>query len=343
MYSIPALALGFYLRHTLHMQAKIIPILGVSIGVIILIVILVAVVIYNLPLRSSQLQSGNPKPMSYDQSITKIAALVKRESEQKVLLNCHSTLLSHGSKTAKTVVMFHGLTACPEQYSGLAKVFYDAGYNVYIPRAPYHGTADKHDPGNIIAHDLVDYANTSINIATGLGSELGVVGLSGGGLIATWTAEYRSEIQSALILSPFYEPAIAHAPKWQLQFLNVLYGYHILPDKFVDNDGTLFSYRALANYDILTKNLKKNPSNLSLKTLALITTPHDTQIDLDLAAKIPEGIADANKLTYLETSLPSDWGVEHDMVSPANPHVAAHQTQLFKLFFDSYEGRPTKL
>lgn len=281
--------------------------------------------------------------MTYDQAMKKVASLGSYESDTNVLDECISTAMTHGAKTARAVVMFHGLTACPAQFKELARLFYDAGYNVYIPKAPYHGTANKKTHGGVTASGLGEYANTSITIGTGLGDEVGVVGLSGGGAVATWATEYRPEVTRLLLLSPFYEPAASQAPKWQLPLLHVLYGMHILPDRFVENNGTLFSYRALANYDIVTKNLKSNPSGLHLTNLGLITTPNDTQIDMDLATQIPQKIAHSNKLQYIETSLPKDWGVEHDVVTPTNTRVAPHKDRLYKLFFDTYEGRATQL
>ena len=328
------------------MKKKVlITIMIILVSLIALAAVIVAA-IYFWPLRSSSLQTGTPKTISYEHSIAQTAELAQSEAARGVLDSCRSTLLAHGQKTAKTVVMFHGVTACPDQYSGLAKVFYDAGYNVYIPRAPYHGTSNKKDHGQVTSQNLVDYVNTSITAATGLGDELGVVGLSGGGMLATWASEYRPEVKRALILSPFYEPAANQAPKWQLPFLHVLYGFHILPDNFIEPatpDGAAFSYRALANYDIVAKNFKKDPSGLSLQSIAVVTSDSDDQIDLSLAKSIPQSIASANNIPLTATELPADWNVGHDIVALANKEVAARQDQLFTLYLNSYENKPTNL
>jgi carboxylesterase len=243
--------------------------------------------------------------------------------------------------------MLHGVTACPNQFDGLAKVFYDAGYNVYVPLAPHHGQVDKKEHGKVTAQELVDYVNSSMTLGTGLGEELGVVGLSGGGMLATWASEYRPEVSRALLLSPFYEPAAEQAPKWQLPFLSVLYGYRILPDRFIEPanpDEAAFSYSALANYFILTKNLKKSPDNLPLKSLAVVTSDSDDQIDLTMAKEIPQNIAAKNQqMTFLETTLPAEWDVGHDIVSLENKNVASRSQQLFNLYFNAYEGRSTNL
>ncbi|MBI3889689.1 alpha/beta fold hydrolase [Candidatus Saccharibacteria bacterium] len=243
--------------------------------------------------------------------------------------------------------MFHGVTACPDQFDGLAKTFFDAGYNVYAPLTPQHGFADKKTHGKVTADELVDYVNQSVTIGTGLGSEVGVVGLSGGGMLATWASEYRPEVKRALALSPFYEPASAQAPKWQLPFLSVMYGYHILPDNFIvpaDPNGAAFSYRALANYLLVKKNLKESPDNLPLKSFSVITSDDDDQIDLPMAHSIPQDISAKNpKMTFLETNLPAEWKIGHDIVSLENANVASRSEQLFRLYFNSYEGKTTNL
>lgn len=310
------------------------------------IIAIVVATVYFWPLRSSALQTGTPKTISYQQSQSEYASLIQSESVRGITESCQSKQLTHGHKTEKVVVMFHGVTVCPNQYDGLAKVFFDAGYNVYIPRAPYHGTSNKKDHGQVTAQNLVDYVNTSITAATGLGDELGVVGLSGGGMLATWASEYRPEVKRALILSPFYEPAANQAPKWQLPFLHVLYGFHILPDNFIEPatpDGAAFSYRALANYDIVTKNFKKDPSGLSLQSIAVVTSDSDDQIDMSLAKSIPQSIATANDIPITATELPADWNVGHDIVSLKNKEVATRQSQLFTLYLNSYENKPTNL
>ncbi len=324
------------------MKNKYLRIAMITIIILILIPALLVATIYFWPLKSKSLQTSTPETISYQQSLERFAALENREAERQVLPECKSKLLTHGNKTAKTVVMFHGVTACPKQYDGLAKVFFDAGYNVYVPRAPHHGTADKNEHGQVTSAGLIEYVDASITAATGLGDELGVVGLSGGGMLATWAAQYRPEVTHLLALSPFYEPAAGQAPKWQLPFLHVLYGLHILPDKFIEpatpNDAS-FSYRALANYDIVTKNFKANPTDLNLKSVAVVISDSDDQIDLTLASSIPQKIADANHLPLIKTNLPADWNVKHDIVSLDNKAVVARQAELFSLYLNSYEGK----
>ncbi len=317
------------------------------ISALILIGLSIVAAIYFWPLRTDQLQTGVSQTYTYDTSVSTVDKIVANEQNNTVLDSCNSKLYSHGKRTEKAVIMLHGVTACPTQFEGLAKTFFDAGYNVYVPLTPHHGLSDKNKHGEVTANELVDYVNQSVTIGTGLGEELGVVGLSGGGMLTTWAAQYRPEVKRALALSPFYEPAEAQASKLQLPLLSVLYGFHIVPDTFIvpaDPKGAAFSYSALANYIIVRKNLQNPPKQLPLKSFSVITSDDDDQIDLPLAHKIPQEIASKNPtMTFIESDLPAEWKLGHDIVSLDNSEVAKRSTELFPLYLRSYEGKSADL
>ena len=308
-------------------------------GVFFAVIVLLGMVFYFWPTTNKKLQIGAAQSMSYSRATENIKAITAKESADGVVSGCSSTLLTHGTKTSRAVVMFHGITACPSQFGELAKKFFAEGYNVYVPRAPYHGFADVRQHKNVTAEELVAYANDSITTVTGLGDEVGVIGLSGGGAVATWAAEYRPEVQRLLVLSPFYEPAASQAPKWQLPLLKKLYGYHLLANQFSGPNDTGFSLWALANYLIVTDNLKKNPSDLNLKSIGVVTSAADAVIDLRLAVSIPQTIANKNGLTLRQRELPLEWNVGHAIVAPDETGVAEHKQELYVLYQAFYEGR----
>lgn len=321
-------------------------IIAIVIASIVIVTLLAVAIIYVWPSYSAYLQTGTTHSLTYDESIKHYGDVVKAEQARGVVTGNTTQLLTHGSKTAKAVAMLHGVTMNPTQFSGLAKKFFDAGYNVYVPLTPEHGTANGDDHGKVTAKQLVDYANDAVTTTTGLGDEVGIIGLSGGGMLTTWAAEYRPEVKRALMLSPFYEPAVAQAAKWQLPFLRVLYGQHIIPDTYTARahpDDARFSYSALANYMIVEQNLKATPTAPSLQHISLVTSASDDQIDLNLAQQIPQKIADTNHLQLQAASLPADWHVGHDIVNLKNKEVAARQDTLFTLYLNSYEGRQTSL
>src|SRR3984893_4240787 len=88
------------------------------------------------------LQSHPFPTADYAEAVSRFQRIQKMEGPE---LNpvCRSILLTHGIRTERAVVFFHGYTNCPQQFSELGHIFYDMGYNVFIPRLPRHGMADR--------------------------------------------------------------------------------------------------------------------------------------------------------------------------------------------------------
>lgn len=190
--------------------------LALSIILIILAIpILFLLVMAIMPINSSTLTS-NPNPAkNYDDAMAKFDEFSKEESSNQDLGDdCRSQLLDYGKETDIVYVFYHGLTSCPAQFSELGKDFHDRGYNVFIPRLPGHGYADrdvKHLE-DLKAEDLTAFADQTTDIAEGLGKKVVVVGLSGGGTIASWIAQNRSDVSEAVLLNPFFGVAQIPAP-----------------------------------------------------------------------------------------------------------------------------------
>ncbi len=236
--------------------------------------------------------------------------------------------------------MFHGVSACPLQFSGLAQYFYDQGYNVYTPLAPEHGRTDNLNHAKVTAQGLVDYANDSLNITSALGNEVGVIGLSGGANLATWASQYRPEVQRVLALSPFYEPSSSQAPKWQIRPLLIFHGNNfLLPDQLnkPDDPQHALSYRALAKYVTIYKNLPEPAKDTGLKNVAVIMADDDYEIDQALALKTLTGVAKANRINLIRYQLAASLKLGHDIVSPENEFVVQHQAFLFQKYLSLYE------
>lgn len=290
--------------------------------------LLVVACIYLWPLTDARLQAQAHTDLTYEQAMSTLTAHAAADSnDPDIKADCRTRALLHDKKQAKSVVLFHGYTACPGQYDGLAETLFEAGYNVYIPRAPKHGFTGGQRI-TVPAADLITYANESVSIAKALGEESGVIGLSGGGVLATWTALYRTDaVKRALILSPFYEPAQKLAPKWQIKPLLTLAGQfgllHI-------NDGELGTYQGLSQYLIIAKNYSKTPSYIPA---AVVVSPGDTLIDHTLAAGL-SGRTLPRRALY---STPAEWGFGHDIAD--KDELKDFSQQAYEDYVKAYESK----
>jgi pimeloyl-ACP methyl ester carboxylesterase len=147
---------------------------------------------------------SHPNPATdYAEAVSRFQKMQENEGPE---LNpvCRSILLTHGQRTEKAVLFFHGYTNCPQQFHELGQIFYDMGYNVLIPRLPRHGMADRkvENLSPLKAEELRDCADTSVDIMCGLGRDVYVAGLSAGGTLAAWIAQNRTEVARTVLIAP---------------------------------------------------------------------------------------------------------------------------------------------
>lgn len=140
--------------------------------------------------------------------------------------DCHPTYFQANNMQSRRgiVVFFHGFTACPQQYFRLGKRLASAGFDVFLPLMPGQGRvpvadvkqdgrdlpfgigADINDNG---ANDRYDHFVSRMNeLAAAASGERIIVGLSGGGSLATGAAyEVRGQnIWSRLLLyAPYFD------------------------------------------------------------------------------------------------------------------------------------------
>ncbi|MCB0053971.1 MAG: alpha/beta hydrolase [Caldilinea sp.] len=160
--------------------------------------------IWFAPLNLAGLERAAAPVADYGAAVAAIEAQQAAERAAGVNPVCESRLLSHGDKAERVVVLLHGFTNCPAQYTQLAQQLYYLGDNVYIPRLPGHGLADRMTPAlaDLSAEELASFAGASADIAQGLGEHVTVVGLSGGGNVAAWLAQERSDVDAAVLIAP---------------------------------------------------------------------------------------------------------------------------------------------
>lgn len=123
-----------------------------------------------------------------------------------------SILLTHGSRRPRVVVLLHGFTDSPRQFAKLADSLYARGDNVFVPRLPHHAELGRNvgELSHLTASELCRTADAAVDIASGLGDSVVVLGLSVGGSMAGWAAEHRSVVRRAVLIAPPFE--VAHVP-----------------------------------------------------------------------------------------------------------------------------------
>ncbi|GAA0391499.1 alpha/beta fold hydrolase [Micromonospora gifhornensis] len=304
-------------------------------AVIVALIVVATATVYGWPLRSAELQRAEAEVLDFESARQRATQIIAAETaDTEVDPGCRSQLLTHDTRSAKAVLLLHGYTGCPGPFSDLAKLYFDQGYNVWVPRAPRHGLNDRTAHAALRADELTAYANAALNLTAGLGDEVGVVGLSGGGMLATWLTGHRPDVVSrTLVLSPFYKPNAVQAPGFAIKPLIVLYGFGILPDRTNSNG---FSYAALSQYLRLVRNFNADPKNPNLREIAVVTSANDDLIDHQEALGIPRAIADRNGITLSTYELPRDFGIGHDIVSPKA--LLGRTDELNRLYLDLYEG-----
>ena len=268
--------------------------------------------------------------LDFDAAIGAARAVVSAEAADPLIRpGGHSRVLSHGSRTRRSVLLLHGYTHTPAQFDGLAATYFARGYNVWIPRAPNHGTTDPAAQHLITATALLRYADAAMTVAAALGEEPGVVGISGGAVLATWLGQAPDgAVRDLLLLSPFFAPDPAHAPAAMVRPMTVLYGRRLLPDRFTSRG---YSMRAASQYLRIARQLGR-PRRTALRSIAVAISERDGVVDPAAAIRVPRGIADANGIPLGVLTLPAALGIGHDTLGhdTTGPELYARYLELYE-------------
>jgi alpha-beta hydrolase superfamily lysophospholipase len=152
---------------------------------------------------------------SWDEAVARVHAIQSEEAADPTILpECRTRLYDHGASTADVVVLFHGYTNCPKQYDVLAQELADRGNTVLVPRMPHHGEVPG-TPGlldSLTGEQVVAHADATMDIADGLGDQITVFGLSGGGAVASYIAQFRPDADRVVTAAAFL--GIPSVPGW---------------------------------------------------------------------------------------------------------------------------------
>src|SRR6266540_2041743 len=158
------------------------------------------------PLSISQLKSHPKSVTNFEDAIALVKALQDEDNRDLVRDVCITKLYDHGTQAEHVIILLHGFTNCPEQFNELGRQYYESGYNVFIPRMPYHGLTDRltEELVKLTAENLAAFGDTVIDIAHGLGKKITVMGISGSGTLVAWLAQNRADIDFAFAIAPLF-------------------------------------------------------------------------------------------------------------------------------------------
>jgi carboxylesterase len=273
--------------------------------------------------------TSNPDPAgSYVHGLARMARMQAAE-DASILPICRTRGLLHGHPTEHVVVLVHGLTNCPQQWAGFADLLYKQGYNVLLPRMPRHGLADRMttEPSRLRAEELRDFADQVVDVAAGLGQHVTMVGLSAGGIVAAWAAQYRPEVSKAVLISPSL--GFGQYAHWlQLLFMNIALA---LPDVETHRFGATpraapyayvgWSSRALG--EVLRLGVATARAAVmarpACQRLVVVTNANDMAVSSQLTRQLvsiwqSRGL---QRVEYFEFE--RELKLEHDLIDPNNP------------------------
>ncbi|MCM4084292.1 alpha/beta hydrolase [Paractinoplanes hotanensis] len=262
------------------------------------------------------------------------AVIAAEAADPDIRPQSRSILLSHGSRTRRAVLLLHGYRHGPEQMDELARDFFTRGYNVWIPRAPGHGTTDRRAERRITVESLTTYASQGMDIADGLGDEVGVVGISAGGILAAWLAQHRSDtVRRVLLFSPFFAPSPRQVPALMVRPLIFLYGHGLLPDHITSRG---YSLATISRYLAIARDLSSPSGRTGLRSIAVAFSPLDDVVDTVAATAVPGRIADAAGIPVHTLLLPESLGFGHNTLAlSGRPDAGRLREQYIQL----YEGQ----
>ena len=140
-----------------------------------------------------------PPAPTYDDAVARVARR-QAADDSVVAQGGRSILLTHGQRTPRAYVLLHGFTNSPSQFLDLGERLFATGDNVYIPRLPHHAerVAAVRQLSRVNADELTMFADSIVDVARGLGDSVVVAGMSAGGTITAWVAQWRADVQSTL-------------------------------------------------------------------------------------------------------------------------------------------------
>lgn len=264
---------------------------------------------------------------TFEEALARIQTLQAQDGPD-VRDDSHTRFWSHGKQAEHALVYYHGYTNAPPQFDILGEKLYEQGFNVLAPRLPYHGLKDPltTEQSKLTAEGMAALTQETVDIACGLGQHVTIVGLSGGGVMAAWAAQFRADVDHAVVISPAF--GLPFVPAWLSSSLR--FSLLHLPNFFIWWDPRVkekivgpahayprFSTKGLAEtfrLGMVVRNAAKQ-GKPSAKHIQMVLSDFDAAIHLPTARKVAEEWREhgADVSVY---AFAKDLKIWHDMIDP---------------------------
>ncbi len=264
---------------------------------------------------------------SYEEAMARVQALQAKDGPDVRDDSC-TRLWSQGNKVEHVLVYYHGYTNAPPQFKLLGEDLCKQGYNVLVARLPYHGLKDPltTEQSKMKAEDMAALTQETVDIAQGLGEKVTIAGLSAGGVMAAWAAQFRADVDLAVVMGPAF--GLPFVPAWVSSLACGLIG--ILPNFYIWWDPRVkekivgpahayprFSTKGLAETFRLGNEVRSAAKSTkpAARQIQVILSDFDTAIHLPTAKKVAEQWREhgANVSVY---TFAKDLKIWHDMIDP---------------------------
>lgn len=322
---------------------------AIKIGSLLLAAILVVALAYAF-LAPGFTPASHPNPArTYSEAVARIEA--DRAADPSAV-KYHSVFMGQGSKTTTSVVLFHGFTNNPRQMQLLADAYSALGYNVYVPRMPRHGMADRmsDDLANANRTELIAWTDRAIDIGAGLGDHVIVSGLSAGATLSAWAARNRSEVSEAVLVAPLVQPT--PLPEWATKPI-----YQLTPalppiwmwwnpakkeeQKAPEMAYPRYTMRSLGDFLAIGASLSHGDPRRTgkLGRVVIITNEADLGVRNDIALSVLRRELKPLSAAWIEHSIPGRYGWKHDLIDPLGENVG-HSAEIYRVLLPMYGLAP---
>jgi carboxylesterase len=260
--------------------------------------------------------------------MARVEALQGKDSPD-VREDSRTRLWTQGQKAAHVLVYYHGYTNAPPQFNLLGDELYKLGYNVLVPRLPHHGLKDPltEEQAKLTAKEMAALTQETVDIAQGLGEKVTISGLSAGGVMAAWAAQFRPDVDLAVVMGPAF--GLPFIPAWGCSLARSAVG--VLPNFFIWWDPRVkdkivgpahayprFSTKGLAETFRLGDEVRSAAKEIkpAARQIQVILSDFDTAIHLPTARAVTQQWQE-HGANLAEYAFPKDLKIWHDMIDPA--------------------------